>query len=125
MQTKTKFIIFIVVVILIVGGFGLYSTLKPQEPNKLDGFAQCIKDSGAEFYGAFWCSHCEEQKNEFGSAAKYLPYIECSNPDMTQMQICIDKKIEGYPTWKFADGTSFASKLSLETLAEKTQCILP
>ena len=125
MQTKTKFIIFMILVVVLIGGFGLYTSLKLQPPSKLDGFAQCLKSSGAEFYGAFWCVHCQEQKDEFGSAKQYLPYIECSNPDNTQIQICIDKKIEGYPTWVFADGTSLSGKLSLETLAEKTQCVLP
>lgn len=125
MQTKIKFIIFIIVVVLIVGGFGIYMSLKPEPPSKLDGFAQCLKSSGAEFYGAFWCTHCKEQKDEFGSSAKYLPYIECANSDNTQIQICIDKKIEGYPTWVFKDESRLSGKLSLETLAEKTQCILP
>ena len=124
MQTKTKFIIFIVAVVVIIGGLGAYFSLKPEGPNKLDGFAQCLKTEGAEFYGAFWCPHCQEQKAEFGSAKQYLPYIECANPDNSQTQICIDKKIESYPTWIFKDGSISTGKLSLETLAEKTQCVL-
>ena len=29
-------------------------------------------------YGAFWCSHCLEQKEEFGQQAmKDFPYVEC------------------------------------------------
>ena len=29
-------------------------------------------------YGAFWCSHCHEQKEAFGSQAmKDFPYVEC------------------------------------------------
>ena len=29
-------------------------------------------------YGAFWCSHCFEQKQAFGAeAAHELPYVEC------------------------------------------------
>ncbi|MFA5827625.1 MAG: thioredoxin domain-containing protein [Candidatus Paceibacterota bacterium] len=122
---QTKFIIFIVLVVFLVGGFGIYTGTKSQNGGKLDGFAQCIKSSGAEFYGAFWCVHCQEQKTEFGSSKQYLPYIECANSDNTQIQICIDKKIEGYPTWVFKDGSRLSGKLSLETLAEKTQCILP
>jgi len=125
MQTKTKFIIFIALVVLIVGGYGIYSALKPLPPSKLDGFAQCLKASSAEFYGAFWCSHCNDQKEEFGSSKQYLPYVECSNPDNSQTQICVDKGIESYPTWIFADGTKQTGKLSFETLAEKTSCVLP
>ena len=125
MQKQTKFIILVLSVIVIVGGVGLYFGLKTEKPGKLDDFAQCLQSSGAEFYGAFWCSHCQEQKSEFGSSAKYLPYIECSNPDSSQTQVCIDKKIEGYPTWTFKDGSILSGKLSLQTLADKTQCVLP
>jgi thiol-disulfide isomerase/thioredoxin len=125
MQKQTKFIIFIVLIVLVIGGFGTYTALKPPAPSKLDGFAQCLKVNGAEFYGAFWCPHCQEQKKEFGSSAQYLPYIECSNADNSQTQVCKDKKIENYPSWIFKDGSIQTGKLSLETLANKTGCILP
>lgn len=125
MNTKIKFTIFIVLVVVVIGGFGIYSALKPAAPNKLDDFAKCIADSGTKFYGAFWCTHCQAQKEEFGSAEQYLPYIECSNPDNTQTQVCIDNKIEAYPTWIFPDETSLTGEIPLETLAEKTECVLP
>jgi hypothetical protein len=32
--------------------------------------------AGAKMYGAFWCSHCAEQKEAFGAGAP-LPYVEC------------------------------------------------
>ena len=122
---KTKFIIFIVIVVLIVGGFGFFMSKSSIGPNRLDGFAQCLKTSGAEFYGAFWCPHCQSQKALFGSSKQYLPYVECSNADNTQTQACIDKKIESYPTWIFKDGSKLQGELQLQTLAEKTQCLLP
>ncbi len=91
-----------------------------------DSFATCLKDKGAVFYGAFWCPHCQDQKKEFGSSAKLLPYIECSTPDgQAQTQICTDKKIEGYPTWIFADGSKLTGKATFEQLADKTSCPLP
>lgn len=126
-MNKSKFfIIFVVVVILLIGGFGVYMTKsKIKESAKLDGFTQCLKSSGAEFYGAFWCTHCQKQKELFGSSKQYLPYIECSNPDNSQTQICKDKKIEGYPTWIFKDGSQLSGEQTLQTLAEKTQCLLP
>lgn len=97
---------------------------------KYDAFAQCLKDKGATFYGAFWCPHCKAQKKMFGSSASLLPYVECSTPDgSAQTKTCIDKKIEGYPTWELADGTRLpvesASGVSLETLSSKTSCPLP
>jgi len=126
MHKQTKFIIFIVLVILIISGVGMYFGFKPEKAGKFDQLAQCIKSSGAEFYGTFWCPHCQKQKEEFGSSVKYLPYIECSTPDgQNQTQVCKDKKIEGYPTWIFADQTRLSGEIPLETLAEKTQCVLP
>lgn len=97
---------------------------------KYDAFAQCLKDKGATFYGAFWCPHCKEQKKMFGSSASLLPYVECSTPDGgAQTKTCIDKKISGYPTWELADGTRLpvesSSGVSLETLSSKTSCPLP
>ena len=101
-----------VLVVIIVGGFGVYVSNKPLPPSKYDGLAQALKSSGANFYGAFWCPHCQEQKAEFGTAKQYLPYVECSNPDNSQTQICIDKKIEGYPSWTFKDGIKVVSDVT-------------
>jgi thiol-disulfide isomerase/thioredoxin len=94
-------------------------------PGKYDTLATCLKEKGATFYGAFWCPHCRDQKKVFGNSAKLLPYVECSTPDAAgQTQICIDKKIESYPTWEFADGSRVGGGLTPEQLAEKTQCPL-
>jgi len=104
----------------------LASFMVSTRPNKLEPFAACIKDSGAIFYGAFWCPHCQKQKGMFGSAAKLLPYVECSTPDgQGQLQICIDKKVVSYPTWEFPDGTILTGEQPLQVLAEKTGCELP
>ena len=107
MQRKSKFIIFIIIVIVVIGGIGLYSGSKP---GKLDDFAKTLGQKGVKFYGAFWCSHCQAQKKEFGSSKKYLPYVECSSTDNTQKQVCLDAKIEGYPTWTFENGIKINSE---------------
>lgn len=124
-SNTSKFILFAVAFIVLVAGIGIFVNNIPQKPSKLDGFAQCLKTSGAEFYGAFWCPHCQAQKALFGSSVKYLPYVECSNPDRSVTQICIDKKIEGYPTWIFKDASKLTGEVPLAQLAEKTQCVLP
>lgn len=118
------------VVILIAIGLGLaglvgYSVWQGRQPGKLDAFAQCLGTKGAVFYGAFWCPHCQNQKKMFGKSEKLLPYIECSAPDgNSQLQICRDKKIEGYPTWEFSDVSRLSGEIPLKTLAEKTGCPL-
>lgn len=92
----------------------------------LDSFAQCLKDKGAIFYGAFWCSHCNNQKKAFGSSQKLLPYVECSTPDgKGQTKQCTDAGIDGYPTWVFPDGSRQSGEIPLKTLADKTGCQLP
>lgn len=95
-------------------------------PSKYDGFASCLSEKGAKFYGAFWCPHCRSQKDIFGKSAKNLPYIECSTPDgNNQLAVCTDAGIESYPTWVFSDETRENGQLTLEKLAEKTSCKLP
>lgn len=130
MDNKVKIFV-LVIVLLIVGTLATaltrgVSTGAPT-PGKYDAFAQCLKDSGAIFYGAFWCPHCQAQKKLFGSSQKFLPYVECSTADgQGQNQICIDKKVTGYPTWEFADGTRpFSGEATFAQLAEKTACVLP
>ena len=87
-------------------------------PGRLDSFAVCLKDKGAVFYGAFWCPHCQNQKTMFGNSAKKLPYVECSLPSGSgQTRVCIDKKIEGYPTWEIADSSRLTGEIALSTLA--------
>lgn len=128
--------IFFTVIALLVVGVVATALLRssgpstPPVPGKYDAFAQCIKDSGATFYGAFWCPHCQAQKKLFGSSAHLLPYVECSTPDAnSQTQVCIDKNISSYPTWVLADGTSLPTEntagVTLETLSAKTACELP
>lgn len=118
-------IFWIVLAILIVGGFG-WTMYAKTLPGQYDGLAQCLKDKGVVFYGAFWCPHCQEQKQVFGNSAKLLPYVECSQPDgKTQTQICIDKKVESYPTWEFADGSRLNGEQTPQALAEKAGCEMP
>lgn len=70
--------------------------------------ARHLHSIGAKMYGAFWCSHCLEQKQMFGrEAAKFVDYVECF-PDgyrkgITMAKACADAKIEGFPTWVIND----------------------
>lgn len=118
--------------LLLIGGviviiIGLWFSLSiPNKPGKYDQFAQCLKDKGAVFYGAFWCPHCQNEKKLFGSSEHLLPYVECSTLDgQNQLSVCQEKKIEGYPTWEFKDGSRETGEVSLEKLSEKTACPLP
>lgn len=123
---KKEYLLFSIITIAVLFGIAGFVYWEDKTPGALDGFAQCLKDKGAVFYGAFWCPHCQNQKKMFGRAAKLLPYVECSTQNgREQLQVCIDKKIEGYPTWEFSDGSREGGEVPLTTLARKTGCILP
>ncbi len=110
-----------IIVVALLLGWWWYSY--SVAPGKYDPLASCLTEKGVNFYGAFWCPHCQEQKGLFGKSAKLLPYVECSTPDgKGQTPICIDKKIDGYPTWEFADGSRISAVVSPEVLAEKAGC---
>ena len=128
MKNKQITIFFSIIIILVFGSVLTFMSRDKADKTvsgKYDDFAICLKEKGAVFYGAFWCSHCNNQKILFGSSKDLMPYVECSTPDMQQNEICKDKKIEGYPTWEFADGTRLTGEVSLEMLAQKTSCVLP
>ena len=121
---KTKLIWVIVLVALV--GLLVFLINKPVGPGKYDELASCINESGAKYYGAFWCPNCQNQEALFGASKRLLPYIECSTPDgRDQLPVCRDAGIEGYPTWEFADGSRLSGTLDLETLSSLTNCPLP
>ncbi len=93
---------------------------------ELDAFATCLTESGARMFGAYWCSHCNKQKEDFGSSWQYIDYVECSLPAAAgQTEICAKEEITGYPTWEFGDGKRLSGELSFETLALNSNCSLP
>ncbi|HVM76925.1 MAG TPA: hypothetical protein VMU07_02105 [Candidatus Paceibacterota bacterium] len=106
-------------------GYVYYKGLPPPK-GMYDAFAKCIASTTTKFYGAWWCPHCHNQKNEFGDAAQFLPYIECSTPDGGhQTQVCIDAGIKNYPTWVFPDGSTTTGETALDVISKKTNCPLP
>ena len=125
MTKETKYIIGIIIaVIVIVGGIALLEKTGPQKSTKYDNFAMCLAEKGAKFYGAFWCPHCQKQKAMFEGSDK-LPYVECSTPDAKgQLEVCTAAGVNSYPTWIFADGSKLPGETPLETLAQKTGCLL-
>ena len=122
---KTNWI-FGIVIVLIIGGLVSLLVVEAKKPGKYDTLAQCIADSGAKFYGAFWCPHCAAQKALFGDAVKELPYHECSTPDGNgQLPDCDAAGVTNYPTWVFPDHSTSTGEVPLATLATKTSFTLP
>ncbi len=124
-STRITIIIGIIALVAIIGLL-FYAGRAEGGPGKLDGFAQCLKDKGVTFYGAFWCPHCQNQKALFGNSKKFLPYVECSTPNgQGQTDICKANKIASYPTWVFADHSTSTGEVALDVLSAKSNCPLP
>lgn len=120
LKTIIPWIILVLAIVLIV-----FLAKYKNRSNPLSEFAQCITESGAKYYGAFWCPNCQHQNQDFKQAKKYIEYIECSTPNKERKEICTEAGITAYPTWEFGDGTRITGYQTLETLAEKTSCELP
>lgn len=121
MNKYISWIITLSITAAIVAGIVWYSS----RPGIYDTFAACIKNSGAIFYGAFWCPHCRDQKALFGKSAGKLPYVECSTPNgRDQLPICVETEIKTYPTWQFKDGERKTGVLGLNELSTITACPL-
>ncbi len=113
--------VWVAIIVVIILGFLYFNT--NGEVEDLDGFAQCLSDSGAKMYGAYWCSHCKTQKAMFGDSWDNVNYIECSLPNnQGQTQECIDAGITGYPTWESGDGSRKSGEVSLSELGNIVGC---
>jgi glutaredoxin len=84
-------------------------------------FAEHLAAQGTQFYGAYWCSHCQRQKSYFGAAAAAkLPYVECAKDgDNSQRELCRTKDIKVFPTWVI-NGKNVPGAKSLKELAALT-----
>jgi hypothetical protein len=84
-------------------------------------FVDCLRDSGAKYYGAHWCPYCRKQNALFGKDAKYLPYVECSRKGSRDKLSRCDH-ISGYPTWELSDGRQVSGVQSISDLTRLTGC---
>ena len=112
--------------LFIVAGLALFLTActKTEEASAATvALADCLKEKGVKFYGAFWCPHCKDQKELFANAVDRLNYIECSTADgKSQTPTCQREGIKSYPTWVFPDGTRREAVLQLADLAAQAKC---
>jgi hypothetical protein len=122
---KQNMAVGIVVTVIVVGVLG-YSLIGNRQDNvDYTALANCLTASGAKMYGAYWCPHCKEQEEMFGSSWQYASYVECSLPNNGgQTDICTAAGINGYPTWVFGDGTRVEGKLTAEQLARYSNCTI-
>jgi len=115
-----------VVVLLIAAGFSAaYYLGRRKRAQRLDAFARCLAARQAKMYGAYWCPHCADQKELFGSSFRYILYVECGVAgSRAEAAPCLAAGVKRFPTWQFADGSRHEGTLGLDQLGRKTGCAL-
>lgn len=126
------FISAMVGMVTIVGTLGVYAPINNPRPEQGGGYAvtttsnpaqislaQHLEEVGAKMYGAFWCSHCLNQKQFFGQeAVNEFTYIECDpNGQNPQPNLCQSVGIRSYPTWEI-NGQFYPGVRQLDELAD-------
>ena len=104
----------------LVATIGVYANQVPPSSRFAVGLAEHLQETDSTMYGAYWCPHCQEQKDLFGPVFdEAVPYVECSpnGPGAPQAQECQEAGIQSYPTW-IIDGERYRGRQSLEQLAE-------
>jgi uncharacterized membrane protein len=77
-----------------------------------------LRGLNARMFGAFWCSHCFDQKEALGiEAVRQLPYVECAKDGAnSQFKLCRQLDVPGYPTWEIG-GHLYPGEKSIDDLA--------
>jgi uncharacterized membrane protein/Zn ribbon nucleic-acid-binding protein len=97
------------------------AAISADEDPYLMGLATRLAESGATFYGASWCPHCQQQKAMFGASENRLPYVECSpgGRSAPAARACIAARVNVYTTRVLADGERISQVLSTDELARR------
>ena len=84
-------------------------------------FAKFLNDKNIVMYSAYWCPHCNDQKQLFGKkAVEELIIVECAKDGKNnQYKVCQEKGIEGFPSWEI-NNEIYSGTMSLNELAEMT-----
>ncbi len=112
---------YLIIAIVLISSLYFLVSRKPQESKNYDAFAQCLAEKRLTMYGAYWCSHCQNEKKAFGDSIKYVPYIECTQ----ETKKCLDAGIQGYPTWIDSGGNKYSGEQGLASLSKISSCPLP
>jgi hypothetical protein len=114
--------------ILLLGFIGLMflAACAPKEvkDGKYAEIAKCLTQKGVTFYGAYWCSHCAEQKKIFGDDMRYINYVECDPGGANAKPAeCAERKVERFPSWLIPGQGLETGLQQPEDLAAKVGCL--
>lgn len=74
-------------------------------------------------YGAFWCSHCSNQKAAFGDDVQYITYQECDDKGENGDHLaCLQAGVTSYPTWIFPGQGNLVGEQPIFALAKLANC---
>ena len=93
--------------------------LQPRPTEASPGVAASEPDHATTPAGAYWCSHCGDQKEALGAEAfATLPYVECAADGRdANRALCTSAGITGYPKWQI-DGKLYSGEKDLAGLEE-------
>jgi len=116
----------VILVIVVAAIVGLLWFLRHKHTSRLDVFARCLGTKGVKMYGAYWCPHCADQKEMFGSSFDYAPYVECGIKGSRAINpACTEANVKRFPTWVFPDGSRVEGAHELDFLSQASGCPLP
>eukprot|EP00878_Enallax_costatus_P002963 GHUV01003159.1.p1 GENE.GHUV01003159.1~~GHUV01003159.1.p1 ORF type:complete len:370 (+),score=119.68 GHUV01003159.1:213-1322(+) len=100
-------------------------TVTTESSEQTISLAKRLREAGAKMYGAFWCSHCYDQKQEFGQQAMAdFPYVECFPEGWKKgvkiADACEAASVKAFPTW-IINGNTTEGQLELEQLEQQLQ----
>lgn len=122
----------IVALVVLVGTLGVYANVNNPQVAESDPYAvttesgtaevalaQHLTQQGVKMYGAYWCPHCQNQKQLLGKeASSQIDYVECDpsgkNP---RPDLCKAAGIQGFPTWEIK-GKLYQGEKTLAELAD-------
>ena len=92
-----------------------------ESSNESIEFAKYLSENGVVKYSAYWCPNCLNQAELFGKQAyKELNVVECARDGKnSQTQLCINKNIEGFPSWEI-NGQIIIGVQTLKELSKLT-----
>ena len=116
------------------GGLKIYSPpeITTESSKRALALAKTLNTMDAKMYGAYWCSHCFDQKEVFGKqvfnkdeASKFnIEYVECAKDGSnSQTKLCKSKEVPGYPTWEIK-GKLYPGEQELDELEDLVKSIM-
>lgn len=112
--------------VIVIAFACVYYFARVRGTTRYDSFADCLTAKQVKMYGLYWCTHCAEQKEMFGSSFKHVTYIECGiKGSKDEEPACKEAGVKNFPTWQFPDGSRKEGTQPLQVLSQQSGCSLP